>query len=326
MKKKEFKDILAIVEEKIASFDWKIEPVGLYKPIEYSLSLGGKRIRPVLTLVGCSLFSEDLTKALSPAVALEVFHNFTLLHDDIMDRADMRRGKPTVHAKWNDNVAILSGDAMLIKSYELLMECDEKVLKSVLDVFNKTSVGVCEGQQYDMEFESRNNVTIDEYLEMIRLKTAVLLAGSLKIGAICGGASAKDADLLYDFGINIGLAFQLQDDILDVYGDPSKFGKAIGGDICCNKKTYLLITALKKADAITKANMISWISRKTFDKETKIKEFTAIYDALEVRKDTEDAIQRYYEKAVSLLKQVSSKEDDKEILYKISEQLINRQV
>jgi geranylgeranyl diphosphate synthase type II len=262
---------------------------------------------------------------LNPALAIEVFHNFTLLHDDIMDKSEMRRNQPTVHVKWDENRAILSGDVMLIKAYQLLAQCDSAVLKSILDVFSQTSVEVCEGQQFDMEFESRNDVSIDENINMIRLKTAVLLAGSLKIGAICGGASEKDADLLYQFGIGIGIAFQLKDDYLDVYGDPAKFGKNIGGDICCNKKTFLLINALEKADLGTKAELLQWINAETFDRLEKIKAVTSLYDRLDIRSYTENAIQTYYEEAIEALRKVSVSEENKKELFVLAENLLYRE-
>ncbi len=318
------KEIQQLVEEEIDRLNWKITPYSLYEPIEYVLSLGGKRIRPVFALLGCQLFDAPV-KALNPALAVEVFHNFTLLHDDIMDKAEMRRNQPTVHIKWNENAAILSGDAMLIKAYQLLAQCDPAVLKPVLDVFSKTSVEVCEGQQFDMEFESRNDVSIDEYINMIRLKTAVLLAGSLKIGAICGGASEKDADLLYQFGIGIGIAFQLKDDYLDVYGDPVKFGKNIGGDISSNKKTFLLINALEKADSVTKAELLHWINAATFDRQEKIKAVSSIYDKLGIRTYTENAMRAYYEDAVELLKKVSVSEEKKTELSVFAENLLYRE-
>jgi len=319
------KEIQRLVETEISKLNWQITPYGLYEPVEYVLSLGGKRIRPVLALLACQLFDDAPEKALNPALAIEVFHNFTLLHDDIMDKAEMRRNQPTVHIKWDENRAILSGDAMLIKAYQLLAKCEQAVLKPVLDIFSKTSVEVCEGQQFDMEFESRNDVSIDEYVNMIRLKTSVLLAGSLKIGAICGGASEEDADMLYRFGAGIGIAFQLKDDYLDVYGDPEKFGKNIGGDICCNKKTFLLITALEKADAATKTELLSWINTPTCDRSEKIKAVTALYDKLDIRSHTENAMRTYYEEAIQSLKKVSVPEEKKIELYVFAENLLYRE-
>ena len=319
------KEIQQFVETKIDALNWKTEPYSLYEPIEYVLSLGGKRIRPVFAMLACQLFDDNIEKALNPAIAIEVFHNFTLLHDDIMDKAEMRRNRPTVHAKWNENTAILSGDAMLIKAYQLLAQCDPAILKPILDVFSQTSIEVCEGQQFDMDFETRNNVSIEEYINMIRLKTAVLLAGSLKIGAICGGAPERESDLLYSFGIDIGIAFQLKDDYLDVYGNPDKFGKNIGGDICCNKKTFLLIKALEKADKNTLSELIDLTSRETFDRKDKIRAVTDIYDRLNIRSHTEQAMQQYYENAVRSLKKLSVPDEKKRELSAFAENLLHRE-
>ena len=232
----------------------------LYRPIDYVLSMGGKHLRPSLMLMACNIFSEDIAPAIKPAIGIEIFHNFTLLHDDIMDKADSRRGKPTVHKKWEENVAILSGDAMLIKAYQYISTCPEKRLSKILEVFSQTAIEVCEGQQYDMDFEKESLVTEEMYLKMIRLKTAVLLGASLKIGAIIGGANQHEANCLYDFGINIGIAFQLKDDLLDVYGNSKKFGKTIGGDITCNKKTFLLIRTINKANEKEKEELEKWLN------------------------------------------------------------------
>ena len=231
-----FHELADIVQNEIKNLKYPQQPELLYAPIVYSLEEGGKRIRPVALLMACNLFRDEIDCAKPAALAVEVFHNFTLLHDDIMDRSDTRRGKPAVHTRWNDNVAILSGDAMMIYAYKLLCGCDRRVLPQLLETFNETAIGVCEGQQYDMDFESRDDVTVDRYLEMIRLKTGVLLAGALKLGAICAEAQPWQAELLYNFGINVGLAFQLQDDLFDTYGDAAVFGKPIGGDILAGKK------------------------------------------------------------------------------------------
>ena len=236
-----FQELLQEVQRAVENIAYPPAPAGLYEPIRYELSLGGKRIRPVLTLMACELFGGDRRMAIDAATGLEIFHNFTLLHDDVMDKADLRRGKPTVHIKWDENSAILSGDAMQILSYMYIMKSPEASRAAVCDIYLKTALEICEGQQYDMEFESRNDVREEEYIEMIRLKTAVLLGCALKTGAIIAGAPAADADRIYDFGVNIGLAFQLRDDYLDVYGDPAVFGKNIGGDILNNKKTYMLM-------------------------------------------------------------------------------------
>src|SRR3569833_1427024 len=240
--------IQEILNREVESLDFPLYPADLYEPIKYILALGGKRIRPALLLMSCDMFGGDILKAVPPALAIEVFHNFTLMHDDIMDNAPLRRGKVTVHEKWNKNVAILSGDVMLVKGYELMMNVDDRVLRPIMNIFNETAIGVCEGQQIDMEFETRSDVHIDEYINMIRLKTAVVLGGAVKIGALIGGSTPEDALLLQTFGEQLGVAFQLQDDILDVYGDPEKFGKQVGCDILSNKKTFLLLKALELAD------------------------------------------------------------------------------
>ena len=277
-----FNEILQKVEHEISQLSFEYPPKSLYDPIEYILSLGGKRIRPALALMACNLYQENIDNVIYPALGIEVFHNFTLLHDDLMDRADKRRNKPTVHKVWNDNTAILSGDAMLIAAYQLIGKTEPSCLKEVFDLFTETALEICGGQQYDMEFESRTDVTEPEYIEMIRLKTAVLLACSLKIGAIICGASKEDADNLYDFGINIGLAFQLQDDLLDVYGDTATFGKNIGGDITCNKKTFLLIHAFELASPEQKATLNNWIGKTQFIPAEKIEAVTAEMEGVSV--------------------------------------------
>jgi geranylgeranyl diphosphate synthase type II len=240
-----------IVNKAIADTKYTSEPAELYEPISYLMQLGGKRMRPVLVLISTELFGADVLKALDAAIGIELFHNFTLMHDDIMDKAPLRRGNPTVHVKWNESAAILSGDVMFVEAYKLMIKVEDSILRDVLDIFSDTASGVCQGQQADMNFEKRDHVGLDEYIEMIRLKTAVLLAGSMQIGALIGGAEKEQADLLYEFGENLGLAFQLQDDILDVYGDPEKFGKQVGGDILADKKTFLLIKARELAKGET---------------------------------------------------------------------------
>ncbi|MGL5562044.1 MAG: polyprenyl synthetase family protein [Tannerellaceae bacterium] len=319
-----FNEILAQVESVVTHLEFNTPPKSLFDPIEYILSLGGKRVRPALTLMACNVFTDQIEKALSPAIGVEVFHNFTLLHDDLMDCADMRRGNETVHIRWSPNVAILSGDAMLIESYKLMSNAPSEYLKEVLDLFSTTATEVCAGQQFDMEFESRAQVAEDEYLEMIRLKTAVLLACALKIGAIIGGASQQDATLLYDFGINLGLAFQLQDDLLDVYGDPKVFGKSIGGDICSNKKTYMLINALNKASDTDRMHMNEWFSFKTFDKKEKIEFFTYIYDTYGIRKMAERKVAQYFDAAMLCLEKISVPSDNLSALRELSQMLMGR--
>ena len=301
-------------------------PKGLYDPIQYELSLGGKRIRPVLMLMAYNLYKEDVESILSQAAGLETYHNHTLLHDDVMDKADMRRNKPTVHRVWNENAAILSGDAMLILAYRLMADCPADKLKEVLDVFTRTTMEICEGQQWDMEFETRMDVSVDEYIEMIRLKTSVLLAAALKIGACLAGASVEDADKLYDFGVSMGLAFQLQDDWLDVYGDPEVFGKKIGGDILCNKKTYMLITALNQANEEQYAELQDWISAVNAKPAEKIAAVTHIYNDMEIGRLCMEKAQTYYEKGLAILESVSLPAERKEGLKQFVCSLIDRKV
>jgi geranylgeranyl diphosphate synthase type II len=279
-------------------------PVGLYEPIDYVMAAGGKRIRPVLTLMACNLFDDDISDAMMPAVALEIFHNFTLLHDDVMDRADMRRNRPTVHKRWNENAAILSGDAMMILAYRYICRTQPEIMPVLLDAFTCAALEVCEGQQYDMDFEQRTDVSIDEYLYMIRLKTSVLLAACLKIGAICGGADAANADSLYRFGISLGLTFQIQDDWLDLYADPDVFGKAIGGDILTRKKTYLLLSAFEKADDKTRNELDEMLHNTIISADEKISRVKTIYDRLGVSDLARKAMDEYYQQAMLHLREV----------------------
>ena len=253
-------ELSKIIQDGIEAIEYSNNAPRLFDPVRYTLESGGKRVRPTLVLMATNLFADDITPAIAPALGLEIYHNFTLLHDDVMDKAPDRRGRPTVHVKWNDNTAILSGDAMLSMAFEHICKtCDDK-LRPILDLFTRTTIEIGEGQQLDMEFETRNDVTEEEYIEMIRLKTSVLLGCALKMGAIIGNAPESDSEILYRFGINIGLAFQLQDDLLDSFGDPATFGKAIGGDIMENKKTYMLISALSKADSSQRREMQNWMS------------------------------------------------------------------
>ena len=302
----------------------KMTPPNLYNPVDYSLEMGGKRLRPVLLLLSYNIFSDAVTEAIPAAVAIEVFHNFTLLHDDIMDKAEVRRNRPTVHIKFSENNAILSGDVMAFLSYKYLLECKSKRLSEVLELFTKTAIEVCEGQQFDMEFENRLNVSNVEYLEMIRLKTAVLIGCALKTGAIAGGANSSDANALYDFGINIGLAFQLKDDLLDVYGNEASFGKKIGGDILSNKKTYLLIHALNLAKGSVAEQLTCWLSASEFKSEEKIAAVTNIYNSLGVQKICEDKMLCFYEKAIASLEKVSIEVNKKHELRKLAEKLMSR--
>ena len=316
-----FEEICRTIEEALARLTFDQPPRSLFDPITYILSLGGKRIRPALALMACDLFGGKNEDVLQPALGLEVFHNFTLLHDDLMDEADRRRDKPTVHKLWNPNVAILSGDAMLICAYQLVAKANDK---AILELFSRTALEICAGQQYDMEFESRPDVTEEEYIEMIRLKTAVLLACALKVGAMIGGASAADADALYDYGIHIGLAFQLQDDLLDVYGDPKTFGKNIGGDILCNKKTFLLINALSVASDEQRQVMTDWMARKTYDAQEKIAAFTNLYNELSIRDLTERRIEDYYRMANEDLARMSIAPESLSVLKGTCERLMKR--
>ena len=285
----------------IAGLDWSKEPQGLYAPIAYALSSGGKRLRMQLVLAGCRLVGGSEQDALPFAEAIEVFHNFTLLHDDVMDRADVRRGKPTVHVKWNDNTAILSGDQMLIEAYHLLEGVPEQYLPQLLRLFTKTATEICEGQQYDVDFEQRDDVQISDYIEMIRLKTSVLLAAAMQGGAIIGGATEAQQEALYNYGIHLGLAFQIQDDLLDCFGDSDTFGKAIGGDISCNKKTYLLLSARDNADMKQRAALERWLMQ-TAPSQEKIDAVKQLYIATQAREAAEQAIQQHTGEALDCLK------------------------
>ena len=322
---KTFNEIQQLITAELEQINLKKAPCGLYNPISYILQLGGKRIRPALTLMACNLFSENIAAAVKPAVGIEIFHNFTLLHDDIMDKADVRRGKATVHKKWNENTAILSGDGMQIIAYQYISEVETAKLKSVLDVFSQTAIEVCEGQQYDMDFESSETITVGEYFEMIRLKTAVLLGGALKIGALIGGATEEDAQLLYDFGIGIGLAFQLKDDLLDTYGDEKTFGKKIGNDILCNKKTFLLTSALEKASDEKKTELQACLQIPVEQAEEKIQSVIAIYNDLNVKAMCEEQINKFYLSAIEQLEKVQVENSRKQELKQLAEKLMFRE-
>lgn len=319
-------ELLEKINRHISELKFTRQPEGLYEPVSYVLSLGGKRIRPLLMLMAYNLYKEDVEQIFSPATGIEVYHNYTLLHDDLMDKAEMRRGKSTVHKVWNENAAILSGDAMLVLAYQFMAACPSASLKEVLDLFSMTALEICEGQQMDMEFESRKDVSEAEYLEMIRLKTSVLLACSLKIGAVLAGASQEDADRLYDFGINLGVAFQLKDDLLDVYGDPEVFGKNIGGDILCNKKTYLLIKAFERADEQQRRALSFWIDADTYVPEKKITAVTALYDEIGVKNLCESLMEEYTFRARAALLSVAVSDERKQALKELMEQLMFREV
>ncbi|MDO4310708.1 MAG: polyprenyl synthetase family protein [Prevotella sp.] len=319
------KEILDRVNGFIAGLPYDRRPESLYEPIRYVLSLGGKRIRPVLMMLSYSLWRDDAERILMPACAIETYHNYTLLHDDLMDNADVRRGQPTVHRRWDANTAILSGDSMLVVAYQRMAQCETEKLPAVLSLFTETALEIGEGQQYDMDFEHRNDVTEAEYIEMIRLKTSVLLACAMKIGAILADAPACDADLIYRFGEQIGLAFQLQDDLLDVYGDPAIFGKAIGGDITSNKKTYMLINAMQLADDRQRAELERWTSATEFDRAEKIAAVTAIYDEIGIRRLCEERIARYFAESEKLLAQVGVSEERKTELRRYAAAMMKRE-
>ena len=318
-------ELIKKVNDYIESTSVNRQPEGLYEPIRYVLSLGGKRIRPVLMLLAYNMFKDDPETIMETAVGLETYHNFTLLHDDLMDNADVRRGMPTVHKKWNANTAILSGDTMLIIAFQRVARCKEEKLRPVLDLFTKTVLEIDEGQQYDIDFETRNDVTEEEYIEMIRLKTSVLLACAVKMGAILAGADEEDASNLYNFGEKLGLAFQLQDDLLDVYGDPKVFGKAIGGDITSNKKTYMLINAMLRADEKQAAELKKWIAAEHFDKAEKIKAVTEIYNSIGIRELCEKKINDYFEQARLSLQKVNLPDEKKTQLQHFTDLMMKRE-
>lgn len=313
------------LQNELENYDFGNQPNELYEPIRYILSLEGKRIRPLLTCLGTYLFNDSIEKAILPSLGVEVFHNFSLMHDDIMDEAPLRRGKETVHIKWNPNIAILSGDAMLIKVYDFLLTVEPTLLPQVIQLFNKCACEVCEGQQFDMNFEKLATVTEAEYIEMIKLKTAVLLGFSLELGAIIGGSSQKDAELLRNFGTSIGIGFQLKDDLLDVYGEQSKVGKQVGGDIISNKKTYLLIQALNLANPTQKEILDSWIAKTDFNKEEKVKAITAIYDEIGIKTLAEAKMNEYFDSGFAYLDQVQADTSKKNFLAEFSKSLINRE-
>ena len=318
-------ELLKKVNEALEQLPYDRKPASLYEPIRYVLSLGGKRIRPVLMLMAYNLWKDDPERIMMQAIGLETYHNFTLLHDDLMDNADMRRGHETVHKKWNANQAILSGDTMLLQAFERMEACDADKLKEVFKVFLVTTFEIGEGQQLDVAFATRNDVTEDEYIEMIRLKTSVLLACAVKIGAILAGASKEDADNLYKFGEQIGLAFQLQDDLLDVYGDPKVFGKNIGGDITSNKKTYMLINAVNRANASQREELMRWINATAFDRNEKVAAVTRLYDEIGIRQLCEKKMESCYQLGLQHLAKVSVSDERKAILKAYAAAMMKRQ-
>jgi len=320
---KELQSYTALINQAIDDLPLERSPEELYEPIRYILSLGGKRLRPVLTLLSYGLYKEDIDAIIKPALAVELFHNFTLMHDDIMDQAPLRRGQPTVHEKWNKNIGILSGDTMMVLAYELMATAPTE-LKKCMDAFSKCASLVCEGQQIDMNFEKASDVTEEDYLNMIGKKTATLLGFSLELGAILAGVNDNNRKHLRQFGLNIGLGFQLKDDLLDVYGEQNKFGKQVGGDIIANKKTYLLIKALNKASAEQKKTLENWIEAKSFDPVKKVNEVTAIYDQLCIKEFTKNLINKHFDKGYQALMQLPVSEDKKEPLKIFADYLIHR--
>ncbi len=317
---------LKAIDEEIARTKYGETPQELYAPIEYLMLLGGKRMRPLATLIATSIFSDDWEKSVKPALGVEVFHNFTLMHDDIMDAAPLRRGKPTVHEQWNPNVAILSGDVMLVCAYELMTAVEDGIFKQVVKRFNRTAAEVCEGQQLDMNFALRNDVTEEEYINMIRLKTSVLLGFALELGGMIANAGEANTKLLYEIGTNIGIGFQLKDDILDVYGDPKKFGKQVGGDIIENKKTFLLIEALEQAQGKAEEKQLDyWLKASEYDKNEKVKSVTAIYDALGIKQMAESKMNEFFNKGLSDLEKLAAPADRKKPLLELIQMLIKRE-
>ncbi len=317
-------EILSSINAFIEQLPYERKPFSLYEPIQYVLSLGGKRIRPALMLLSYQLYKDEPEQILMPAVALETYHNYTLLHDDLMDNADLRRGQATVHKRWDANTAILSGDSMLVLAYERMSQVPADKLAPVLSLFTETALEIGEGQQYDMEFEHRNDVREEEYIEMIRLKTSVLLACAMKMGAILAGASDEDAENLYKYGEQVGLAFQLQDDLLDVYGDPSVFGKAIGGDITSNKKTYMLINAFLRADDRQRQELHRWVDAVNFDRQEKIKAVTDLYNQIGIRQLCEKKINYYFKQAKQYLACINVSAERKQPLIDFTNEMMHR--
>ncbi len=313
----------SILEDRISKISFPEQPKNLYEPLSYFMTLGGKRTRPVLSMLGCKLFGVPGLKAVNAAMAVELFHNFTLIHDDIMDAAPLRRGKETVHQKWNENVGILSGDALFVVAYQHLAKHETDVLPRLLEIFSKTALEVCEGQQMDMDFETREDVSIEEYLEMIRLKTSVLLGAALEMGATVAKADDRNAELIYDFGMYVGLAFQIKDDILDLYADPEKFGKQVGGDVMANKKTYLQIKAYELASPSQKEELKALESEKDLDK--KVAEVKAIFNSIGVKELAESKMQEYYTQAKKAMELIKVEEDQKQDLLGLAKYLMGRE-
>ncbi len=318
---KTFQEYLDAVNQAIAAILYPASPDQLYEPIAYHMALGGKRVRPVLTLMACDAMGGDSALAIDAALGLEMFHNFTLLHDDVMDNADVRRGKPTVHCRWNDNTAILSGDTMLSIATQYIARTANW---QVMDLFNKTTIEIYEGQQWDMDYENRNDVSVDEYINMIRLKTSVLLGCALKTGALIADADEQQANLIYEAGVNMGLAFQLRDDVLDVWGNPETFGKEIGGDIMNNKKTFLLINTMQLAQGDDADELRHWLNDQYAIRDDKVRGVTSLYERLGVRQLAEDAITHYNDRAVAAFSQLKISDDDKSAFIALANRLSGR--
>lgn len=312
------------INKALEALDWNKQPQGLYQPIAYALSSGGKRIRPLLVLIGTDIFGKDIADAIPAALAIEIFHNFTLLHDDVMDNAPLRRGKPTIHTLWGDNTAILSGDEMLIEAYKQLGRLKPDVLPDILRVFNQMGTEICEGQQLDVDYQTQEKITEEEYIRMIRLKTSVLLGTALQTGAIIAGATEEEQRNLYEYGVNIGLAFQIQDDMLDVYGDAATFGKTIGGDILEGKKTYAYIAACKKASDTQQEELTRLLQQQRLTKEEKIERVTQLYNALGVRQECEKAVEYYTRKALTYIEHIPVADDKKLPLKNLALSLLAR--
>jgi len=318
---KSIQELSALISDELGRVEYPKNPSLLYEPIDYILSLGGKRMRPILVLMAYQLFDKSIEKAISPALAIEVFHNFTLLHDDIMDNAPLRRGQKTVHEKWNSNIAILSGDTMLVQAYQLMAEVDDAIVKQVLAVFSKAAIEVCEGQQWDMDFETQSDVCIPDYLKMIEYKTAVLLGAALQIGGITAGASKEEQNHLYAFGRDLGIAFQLKDDLLDAFGDAATFGKQVGGDIMANKKTYLYLKALALADVTQRQNLEQYFSTNDTS-QLKVDTVKTIFSNLDIPELTTNLIREYHARAMENLAAINS--ENKEPLLTFSALLMDR--
>lgn len=313
-----------MVNTALSNLELSTRPAELYDPVRYALSVGGKRLRPSMVIMGCNLFKDEVDEAIHPALAIEIFHNFTLLHDDIMDESTIRRNKPTVHKQWNRNIAILSGDVMSFLAYQQLIQTRKEIIIDLIEIFTRTAEGVCEGQQYDLNFESKEKVSESEYLKMIELKTALLMGASVKIGSVIGGASPEDAKNLYTFGINLGMAFQLQDDLLDVYGDPKIFGKKIGGDIMANKKTFLLVKTMEMADEKTQEKISGLLNDRDIEKKEKIQAVKTIYDRFDIQRQTSGRVVSYLRRAQSNLEEVRVEKTRKKELIKLAQSLLDR--